>query len=529
MAYRPSPQLTAALGPSNNSSHLHRSSLTPPPINKRDKRRNNMMEKFHEISMNFAENRDQHWRKQHQELQRDLNFITSAEPYQNEPLDEDWEDVEGKTSIPGDEKALPPGKWSRRFVEEVNNAMEDRDAQLTLVAERHNFRIRELKEDHEYAIAVAEKEYSNLMNILRQRLIQSITQRKAQLIKDKEKGDLTDTNPLLLHPTPFGFTNPVSPGGVQSNRKTRHTRHRLEIDDLGNIGESNKRKRKYQIDADEGSPAPNSRAPEVEVNGSGKESQGQKEHNRRNAPFYSMGHLFTDKELVSLQQDASYSVVQDLMTKRRKNLKEQRINGNLLDLPFSSRETVNAVPRGDKAPSRPTKNGRTKSGKLGRNGSAAPTTTNGSDAEENGLAPHADGNVEVEMEDIFLTAPSMDRTANSSIHATRSTRNNANPFVSNGDPTSWNHLGALAGRAAAIRFLGTYSRETKKKEDESNKPSSLTEQEIEDDLAMIAAAIKEEEKAPGKMNEELVAEVLAGSEVDYVGGWPNRSMNGLVA
>lgn len=96
------------------------------------------MEKFHEISMNFAENRDQHWRKQHQELQRDLNFITSAEPYQNEPLDEDWEDVEGKTSIPGDEKALPPGKWSRRFVEEVNNAMEDRDAQLTLVAVSHS-------------------------------------------------------------------------------------------------------------------------------------------------------------------------------------------------------------------------------------------------------------------------------------------------------------------------------------------------------------------------------------------------------
>ncbi|KAL9608288.1 MAG: hypothetical protein Q9167_006871 [Letrouitia subvulpina] len=529
MAYRPSPQLTAALGPSNSSSYLHRSSLTPPPINKRDKRRNNMMDKFHEISMNFAENRDQYWRKQHQELQRDLNFITSAEPYQNQPLNEDWEDVEGKTSLPGAEKTLPPGKWSRRFVEEVNNALEDRDAQLTLVAGRHNFRIRELKDDHEYAIAVAEKEYLNLLNILRQRLIQSVTQRKAQLIKDKEKGDLTDTNPLLLHPTPFGFTNPVSPGGVQSNRKTRHTRHRLEVDDLGNIGESNKRKRKYPIDADEGSPAPNSRAPEVEVNGSGKESQGQKEHNRKNASFYSMGHLFTDKELVSLQQDASYSVVQDLMTKRRKNLREQRLNGNLQDLPLSSREAINAVPRGDKAPSRPTKNGRTKSGKSAQNGSAAPTTTNGSDAEDNGLAPHADGNAEIEMEDIYLTAPSMDRTANSSVHATRSTRNNANPFVSNGDPTSWNHLGTLAGRAAAIRFLGTYSRETKKKEDESNKPSSLTEQEIEDDLAMIAAAIKEEEKAPGKMNEELVAEVLAGSEVDYVGGWPNRSRDGSVA
>ena len=277
-----------------------------------------------------------------------------------------------------------------------------------------------------------------------------------------------------------------------------------------------------QIEADEGSPIPSSRVAEVEVSGPWKDLQGKAEQYRQIAPVYSMGHLFTDKELVLTQQDASYSAIQELLAKRRKTLKEQRINGNPADIPQLPHEDITLTLRPDTSLSKLTKNGRGKTGKAIRNGSGAPTTANVTDAEDNDLA-QVDGNHSEEMEDAFLVAPAMDRTISSSIPTTRSTRNQANPLASNGDATSWHHLGDLAGRASAVRLLGTYSKETKKKEDEWNRPPPLTEQEIEDDFAMIAAAVKEEEREPGKMNKELVAELLAGREADYVGGWPAGS------
>ena len=126
---------------------LHRSSPTPPPLSKRDKRRNAMMDRLQEISQNFAENREYHYRRQLQALQRDVNFITFADPYQNQPLDEllDDYDEDPTTSAAGmrggqygsmagnNERQPRVGKSGRRFIEEVNNAMEDRDAQLSLI------------------------------------------------------------------------------------------------------------------------------------------------------------------------------------------------------------------------------------------------------------------------------------------------------------------------------------------------------------------------------------------------------------
>lgn len=146
--YRPSPQPPANLTASGQLSQFHHSTPTPPPISKRDKRRNAMMDRLHEISANFAENREYHYRRQLQALQRDMNLITYAEPYKNQPLDELIDDADddvsmsatglrggqlGGTAGAGDRQPKA-GKWGRRFIEEVNNAMEDRDAQLSLVA-----------------------------------------------------------------------------------------------------------------------------------------------------------------------------------------------------------------------------------------------------------------------------------------------------------------------------------------------------------------------------------------------------------
>lgn len=145
--YQPSPQPPANLMAGGRPSHLHRSSPTPPPLSKRDKRRNAMMDRLQEISTNFAENREYHYRRQLQALQRDVNLITYAEPYQNQPLDELLDDFheDAPTNAAGirggqyglmignGERQPRAGKWGRRFIEEVNNAMEDRDAQLSLV------------------------------------------------------------------------------------------------------------------------------------------------------------------------------------------------------------------------------------------------------------------------------------------------------------------------------------------------------------------------------------------------------------
>lgn len=81
-----------------------------------------------------------------------MNFINNVRLYDNKPLDDFADDIiEGMTmSAPSntngarlsqagartlDVEALPgAGKWAAKFVHEVNDAFEDRDVQLTLVA-----------------------------------------------------------------------------------------------------------------------------------------------------------------------------------------------------------------------------------------------------------------------------------------------------------------------------------------------------------------------------------------------------------
>ncbi|KAL8642494.1 MAG: hypothetical protein Q9228_000812 [Teloschistes exilis] len=528
-AYAPLPSSAAALVPGPNSSDLHRQSPTPPPLTKREKRKNAMAERLRDISTNFAENREYHYRRQLQALQRDLSFITYAEPYRDRPLDE----INDELALDGGNDAQPrAGKWARKFIEEVNNAMEDRDAQLCLVVvsqtagrnldpfvmkiadisiqDRHNFRVRELKDDYEFSVGVAEKESTNLLSTLRTRLIQNVMQKKAALMKERDKFELADAASLLLNPNQFSFASSASPGGVQSNRKTRHTRHRLDVEDIGPTGE-NKRKRKLGADADEGSPAPAGRIPEGEAPTSSKDLPAKVDPYQSLAPAYSMGHLFTDKELVMTTQEASYATIQDIHAKRKKS-KAPTLHGEAV-----RKLEAFAPPLLEDRTLKPNKRGG--NGKSSRmNGSTNPTTANVTDTEDNGdlnLVSQVDGVDEALSDDIFLSAPAMDRTANSSIHATRSTRNNQPTFMING--ASFLHsLGDLAGRASAVRLLGTHvARERKERNfEEYSRAPPLTDQEQDDDLAMIAAAMKEAEGNPGKMNLKFVEELSLGT-TDY--------------
>ncbi len=153
-AYLPSPQpiggLTRVSAVANNTTHLHRHSHTPPPpptLSKRDKRRNAMIDRLRDLEDGFAANRDFYYRQQLQALQRDANIITGAAPYRNQPLDDLDDVIDPDESAPingnraqhpeetmGNTESQPKaGKWARGFIEQVNNAMEDRDAQLSLI------------------------------------------------------------------------------------------------------------------------------------------------------------------------------------------------------------------------------------------------------------------------------------------------------------------------------------------------------------------------------------------------------------
>lgn len=332
-----------------------------------------------------------------------------------------------------------------------------------MLQERHNSKIHALKADYEYGIQVAHEERKRLMEQVRERVIHSVNQRKALLIKEKHLLDIGDTNALLLHPNQFSLGNPTSPGGPQSNRKTRHTRHRLEVDDLGAMADGNKRKRKAPADADIGSPGPTSRTILADATSAWKENQARLELHQMPAPSLSIEDLFTEKELTLQLQLASQATLDRIAFNRRKLNSDDQGSGAQSNADATESED-NAADAGN---------------------SAVPVIIN-----TNGAEP--------ENEDIFLTAPEMDRTANSSFYATRSTRMMSLnvPLASSSLPSD------LAGRASIIPLLGTYNRERKNQEEYQRAPP-LSEQEKDADLAMIKAAIKDEERRSGSVSREF--------------------------
>jgi hypothetical protein len=140
-----------------------RQSPTPPqqPISKRDKRRGQLSERLSEITNSFQLNRDSHYRQQLHALQIDMTLIMGADPYANVPLDDSPEsltkmiaELTGKsqngavvataaaaaaaaaaagTRRPEADAAAMSGRWYAQFVEEINNAVEDRDGHMAML------------------------------------------------------------------------------------------------------------------------------------------------------------------------------------------------------------------------------------------------------------------------------------------------------------------------------------------------------------------------------------------------------------
>lgn len=264
----------------------------------------------------------------------------------------------------------------------------------------------------------------------------------------------------------------ASPGGPQSNRKTRNTRQKLEVEELGTAAESNKRKRKALAEADNGSPGPPGRAALVDVPPTWKEL----EPHRIGTPPMSIEQLFSEKELLINLQNASHAAI-ELIAKRRKASHGIPDSGT-----FSNGEASDAEDNAADASPTPTKN--------------------------NGHPPEA------ELEDAFAAAPEMDRAANSSSYATRSTR-----IVGLSIPLADFSLPSdLAGRAAVIPLLPQFAGDRFRKEEEPHRTTSLNDHEKEADLAMIRAAIKERDKNPAgvsRMNRKVLDD-LCPPIIDYI-------------
>lgn len=201
-----------------------------------------------------------------------------------------------------------------------------------------------------------------------------------------------------------------------------------------------------------------------------RDTQTKQEVQQATTPALSVEGIFSQRELDLHLQAASHAAVEIISSRRRKLSEESR-------------------------------------------GSSAHSRTNGSDVDGDEAhvvktmptsAPDAD------TEDPFLAAPEMDRTANSSVHQTRSTRNTGRdiPLASFDIPSDIN------GRMSAIGLIGTYFRE-RKNQDDYQRTAPLSDLEKDNDLALIAAAIREEEALPGSMNEKAKKDLLP-EVFDYV-------------
>lgn len=187
-------------------------------------------------------------------------------------------------------------------------------------------------------------------------------------MREKEQLDIADTNTLLLYPSQFSITNPSSPGNSgQTNRKTRHARHKFDIEEMGNgiaTEGFNKRKRKA-ADDEAGSPIRDGISTPAE------RAKG-KVQAHQTAPLYSIHTLFTEKEL-NLQSHQAH-----IATRHFFSTSKGGVQTNGADLRSKDPEFGPSSGSGDES----------------------------NPEDEDGLA-----------------APDMERTASQNFHVTRSTRN----------------------------------------------------------------------------------------------------------
>ena len=106
-----------------------------------------MADRLSEISKNFSDNRDVYYRERLRRFQADITFINNAQLYDNRPLDDligsregdgpGSSQTNGRTHPSAHTRMHPPqslGKHAAMFVQDINDTLEEKDADLTRLA-----------------------------------------------------------------------------------------------------------------------------------------------------------------------------------------------------------------------------------------------------------------------------------------------------------------------------------------------------------------------------------------------------------
>ena len=292
--------------------------------------------------------------------------------------------------------------------------------------------------EYDFSLEVADAEEQALKEAARLRVISSVQAKKKALQKEKDSLDSADSS-AILNSSGFTITQPASPGGTHSNRKTRHGRHLRQDQDNIETVETSKRKRKAAADFDHDSPGPGSRSL-LGINGTLWDKSRTLENVRDGEA--TVEHFFTSRELAGSWKQA-YAAVAEVWAGKR-----------------------------------PRANGKTLSGGIVANGDARdklPPQSDDDDAQEDSGA---------------LVAPAMDRTGS---HATRSTRNNMIEMTTTRDSYEVLKNPDRIYGLAVMDSLGVRSQKQSSNRDlEAPLTSSLTTQEITEDRAYFEHILAED-------------------------------------
>lgn len=177
----------------------------------------------------------------------------------------------------------------------------------------YNAKVQEHHNVYHYKLHLAKREHQALSSTVRDRLINTITAKKFRLSKEKEALEISDASALLLHPNQFSITNPASPGGTHGKRATRLRR---EMEEMPGFSENKKRKR--NVNEDDGSPAPQRRA--WDTNGITPVWQNDRlRSGKMTGPVYSIDKLFTDKELSMTYNQAAMAAHKYMLRHKSKD------------------------------------------------------------------------------------------------------------------------------------------------------------------------------------------------------------------
>lgn len=166
---------------------------------------------------------------------------------------------------------------------------------------------------YHYKASQAKAEHKALSSTVRDRLINTIANKKFRLSKEKEALEISDASALLLHPNQFSINNPASPGGTHGKRATRLRR---EMEEMPGFSENKKRKRNGNDD--DGSPAPQRRG--LDANGITPVWQTDRlRFGKMTGPVYSIDKLFTDRELSMTYNHASLAAHKYMLRHKSKD------------------------------------------------------------------------------------------------------------------------------------------------------------------------------------------------------------------